>query len=181
MELLAPAFAAKVRANRQLVVFGARLLGLFLLWKIAFYFIWRSPEALSYYREFALGLIEALVSATASLLEQAYAIRFDSVARLVAIGHSGGVTVGEPCAGIEVMATFSALVLAWPAAFARKWWFLGAGLLGIQLLNVARIAGLALLSYYAPEWLDFNHKVGFQLVVFAAIFWAWIKWIKPAK
>lgn len=58
-------------------------------------------------------------------------------------GH-GGVIVVYSCLGYGVMSFFTAFVLAWPKSLNSKLWFLPAGLLLIQTLNIIRFIMLAL-------------------------------------
>ena len=95
------------------------------------------------------------------------------------IGQTGGVRVGEACDGIGVIATFSIFVIAYPGN--KKIPFLILGILNIHLLNVLRVSALCLIQKFAPEFVEFNHKYTFTILVYSAIFALWYLYAKYFK
>jgi exosortase family protein XrtF len=96
--------------------------------------------------------------------------------RLVGIKDSSGVLIGDPCNGLSLFALFTGFVLAYPGAISRKIWFIPLGIILIHLLNVIRVASLALLAFYAPDKLEFNHTYTFTILVYSAVFLLWYVW-----
>ena len=106
---------------------------------------------------------------------------------VVQIVDSLGVTVGAPCDGIVLLALFTVFIIAFPGSWKHKLWFLPAGLISIHLINVLRIAALAIIVDINPAWLDFNHDYTFTILVYAYVFFLWYIWVnkfsplKPEK
>ena len=58
-----------------------------------------------------------------------------------------------------------------------KLWFVPLGFLGILVLNIIRIIALSMIYYHKPQYLDFNHKYTFVIIVYGAIFGLWVLWV----
>ena len=97
---------------------------------------------------------------------------------LVLMAGQPSVVVGPPCNGLVLYALFAGFVLAFPGSWARKLWFIPAGVALIWLLNVLRVAALALNHHYAHATVDFNHHYTFTIVVYACIFGLWMLWAR---
>ncbi|RZL09466.1 MAG: hypothetical protein EOO62_14035, partial [Hymenobacter sp.] len=96
---------------------------------------------------------------------------------LVSLWGQPAVLIGNPCNGLVLYALFSGFILAFPGAGRRKWWFIPLGIGLIYGLNILRIIGLCLNSYYAHDSLEFNHHYTFVIVVYAGIFVLWMWWV----
>lgn len=166
-------------AQRQLVLFLLRALGIYLGWFILYNF-WLKPE----------GTLDQLL--TRSLAEvSTYLLRFAGLTvsfthllqltSLQAEGASGNqaiLDIAHFCNGQVLLALFTGFVLSVPGKVAQKAWFIPAGMAGIFGLNVFRVCCLMVIQVYAPEWLDFNHKYTFTILVYAGIFSLWMIWVK---
>lgn len=97
---------------------------------------------------------------------------------LVMMSGQSSVVVGAPCDGLVLYALFGGFVLAFPGPWQRKLWFIPLGIALIWVLNVLRIAALALNHYYAHQSVDFNHHYTFTFVVYACIFGLWMLWAR---
>ncbi len=168
-----------VKVDRSTLTFLGRLLIFFGVWKLFYFIIWSSDANLAAYKLVVVGFIDTIVSLTAWFLDLFdYEYYLSHSERLVRIGNSGGVTVGEPCAGIGITYTFIALLASYPGNLRHKFWFIPLGVLLIYLINVGRVVGLALLSYHRPEYVEFNHKYLFKIIVYLFIFLLFLWWIK---
>ena len=97
---------------------------------------------------------------------------------LVLMAGEQSVVVGVPCNGLVLYALFAGFVLAFPGPWAHKAWFIPAGIALIWLLNVGRVAALAINHHYAHQTVDFNHHYTFTFVVYACIFGLWMLWAR---
>ncbi len=90
---------------------------------------------------------------------------------------SASIEVAVECTGIRATAIFCAGVLAFPCAWRARGAGIATGLVGVGLLNVGRIAALALVAAYLEEWFDQVHAVLMQgfLILFVAPLW--ITWM----
>ena len=160
-----------------------RPLGQFLLVAAALYLLW----LLGYER--ALGpaghldeaLSRNLAAAGSGLLRL---LGFATVPdpaqpRLLLMDGQPGVWVGDPCNGLVLYALFAGFVLALPGGgWRRKAAFIPAGVGALYLLNVLRVAALALNHHYYRQSVDFNHHYTFSFVVYGAILLLWGWWVR---
>ncbi len=93
------------------------------------------------------------------------------------IDGSTGVWIGGPCNGVTLMCLFAVFIIAYPGNTAAKRWYLPAGILFVYLINIIRIVGLALIAYYSPQYLDFNHTYTFTFIAYSAVFGLWMLWV----
>jgi exosortase/archaeosortase family protein len=97
-------------------------------------------------------------------LEPVMAIRSDQTVML---------NIADVCNGLELLVLYAGLILCLPATRSRKIAYITGGILGIEILNLIRCAGLVLIYLHKPQWLDFSHHYLFTFVVYAFIFWLW--------
>ncbi|MFD1469912.1 exosortase X [Hymenobacter caeli] len=95
---------------------------------------------------------------------------------LVTLAGDPAVLVGDPCNGLALYALFAGFVVAYPGSLRRKAWFIPLGVAAVYLLNVARVAALALNHAYWYHTVDFNHHYTFTFVAYAAILGLWRWW-----
>ncbi|MBT9394860.1 archaeosortase/exosortase family protein [Hymenobacter sp. NST-14] len=99
--------------------------------------------------------------------------------RLLRMDGLPGVWVGDPCNGLVLYALFAGFVLALPGGgWRRKLAFIPAGIGVIYLLNVLRVAALALNHHYYRQSVEFNHHYTFTFVVYGAILLLWAWWVR---
>ncbi len=87
--------------------------------------------------------------------------------------ETASIEVALECTGIKATAIFCAGVLAFPCSWRARGIGIVTGLLGVGLLNIARIITLALVSAYRHDWFDQAHAVLMQgfLILFVAPLW----------
>jgi exosortase/archaeosortase family protein len=81
--------------------------------------------------------------------------------------------IADPCNGLELLILYAGLILCLPAMRGRKFVYIIGGIIGIEILNVLRCAGLVYVYLQKPDWLDYAHHYLFTFVVYAFIFWLW--------
>jgi exosortase/archaeosortase family protein len=92
---------------------------------------------------------------------------------MIRSGDTVLLNIADACNGLEVLALYAGLILCLPASPKRKLAYILGGMVGIEVLNVIRCAGLVLVYLHEPEYLNFSHHYLFTLVVYAFIFWLW--------
>lgn len=100
----------------------------------------------------------------------------DVEARII-FPEKGFVAVGSGCSGLELFLLFFFFIFLMRGRTLDKLWFVPLGMLGILVLNIIRITVLSIIFYHHREYLAFNHKYTFVIVVYGAIFGLWILWI----
>lgn len=93
------------------------------------------------------------------------------------VAESGGICIGAPCSGLELFILFFGFIFLMKGRKRDKLWFVPVGFLAILVLNIIRIIALTLIYIHHPEYLDFNHKYTFVIIVYGAIFGLWVLWI----
>ncbi len=98
----------------------------------------------------------------------------------IGIQGSSSVFMGISCLGMSLMGGFIALIISFPGKLKHKLWFIPAGIIIIQLLNILRMSTLAVLLYYNFEntfkdinflgIIQFNHHDLFNMFIYLVIF-----------
>jgi exosortase family protein XrtF len=91
------------------------------------------------------------------------------------------VSVYEGCNGVNVVIIFVAFVFAFGPYIKKMTAFILAGVFIIHICNLLRIAGLFLISIYAPNFLYFTHKYLFTAFLYAIVFILWLWWIRSVS
>ncbi|MBC8085350.1 MAG: archaeosortase/exosortase family protein [Hymenobacter sp.] len=160
-----------VRSLRRFLLLAV---GLYLLWFFG-YEQWLLPDGRL---DAALSVnIAAAAAAVLRVLGFPASIAANNP-NLLLMGQQMAVFVGDPCNGLVLYALFTGFVLAYPGPVRRKLWFIPAGIMAIYLLNVVRVAALALNHLYSHQTVDFNHHYTFTFVVYGCIFLLWMLWAR---
>jgi len=99
----------------------------------------------------------------------------DALVPVMAIrsGRQTVLSIADRCNGLELLVLYAGLILCLPAARKRQGVYILGGVLLIEILNVIRCVGLALIFLHRPQYLDFSHHYLFTFVVYAFIFGLW--------
>lgn len=160
--------------NRLLVRFLVVAVGLYLAWFFG-YEQWLAQDG-----RLDTLLCTQITQASVGLLRTlGFAATVDAhQANLVLMSGQPTVVVWPPCNGLVLYALFGGFVLAFPGPWQRKLWFIPAGILLIWVLNVVRVAALAINHHYSHETVDFNHHYTFTFIVYGCIFGLWMLWAR---
>ncbi|QAA81641.1 exosortase family protein XrtF [Aequorivita sp. H23M31] len=96
------------------------------------------------------------------------------------------INIVEGCNAVSVIILFVAFVISFAEKFKKTFFFLLAGAVLIYVVNIFRIAMLAIALYKYPEYQDVLHSVIFPAVIYGMVFLLWIIWVrtlnaKPSK
>lgn len=97
--------------------------------------------------------------------------------QVIGVDGSNGVWIGSNCNAISLFMLFVVFIIWYPGHQRSKLWFIPFGLITIHILNILRVVALALIAFYAPDKLAFNHSYTFTFLVYAYIFVLWIWWV----
>lgn len=161
----------------SLVWFALKALGAYFLWLfvLAFFpnFVYEVHFQLIRFQTWASANIISLLG-----FQGSYTTGDKNCLGHLSLNNIPSVCVGTGCSGLEMFVVYIVfLVVVNMGAWKRLLWFLPLGLVTIVLLNILRIVTLAFIYNYAPNYLDFNHKYTFVLVVYGAIFGLWYLWV----
>ena len=174
MSVSAPASTSTLANNRLPLRFLAVAVVLYVLWLVG-YEQWLAPDG-----RLDEVLCQQIASASLVLLRAtgfAASILPDAPHQLL-IRDMPAVYVGPACNGLVMYALFGGFVVAYPGPWLRKLWYIPTGIVIIWLLNVLRVAALAINVHYAYSSVDFNHHYTFNLVVYSCIFGLWLLWVR---
>lgn len=99
------------------------------------------------------------------------------VTRITDFETSHGTWIGEPCNGLKVMGLFAIFIIAFQGSWKDKLWYIPMGAILIHLSNAIRVSALTIIEATHPEYLDFNHNVTFQILIYGIIFGLWYIWV----
>lgn len=83
----------------------------------------------------------------------------------------------EGCNAISVIILFASFVFAFSARFKNTFLFILFGSCLIFILNIFRIALLAVGLYNYPQSEEFLHNIVFPVVIYGVVFVLWIIWV----
>ena len=86
--------------------------------------------------------------------------------------------VVEGCNAISIIILFTSFVLSFFAKIKPTFLFILAGTVIIYVMNVVRIAVLAIGIYKYPQHSDFLHSIIFPLIIYGTVFLLWIIWVR---
>ena len=84
----------------------------------------------------------------------------------------------EGCNAISIIILFTSFVLSFFAKFKTTLLFILAGIVIIYVMNIARIAVLAIGIYEYPQHSEFLHSIVFPLIIYGTVFLLWIIWVR---
>ncbi|MDP3354098.1 MAG: exosortase family protein XrtF [Flavobacteriaceae bacterium] len=85
--------------------------------------------------------------------------------------------VVEGCNSVSVIILFIAFIISFSASFKVTMLYILAGSLIIYIINVIRIAFIAVVIYKFPAFTDFLHQIIFPLIIYGTAFLLWVIWI----
>lgn len=85
--------------------------------------------------------------------------------------------VASYCNGLELLALFAGFILCFPGSWKNKLWFIPSGMILIFICNVIRLYLLCLNRIFYPQYMEFNHKYTFTIMVYSFIFLLWMIWV----
>ena len=104
----------------------------------------------------------------------------DTNMQLVGIDGAHPIWIGSPCNALTLFMFFALFVIAFPGSVKKKLWFIPLGIIIIHIANVLRVIALAIINFYAPQYIEFNHTYTFTFLVYSIIFLLWMWWVKSS-
>jgi exosortase/archaeosortase family protein len=82
--------------------------------------------------------------------------------------------IGDGCNALELFILYAGFIICMPTNFRRMAVFIVLGIVGIFALNILRCSGMFWFNLHKKEWFDFAHHYAFKIIVYAAVFGAWV-------
>lgn len=99
--------------------------------------------------------------------------------RVICVPGYRGVEIQGPCMGLDVFATFIALIIAYPSktGFSKKVLYIIGGIIIIHILNIFRVSAL-IFKNIKWENVEVNHHDIFNFIVYGVVLLMFYFWIK---
>jgi len=160
-----------VKNQKHVLFFIASAIGLYLTWYVV-YDSWLKKDG----RLDHLLTVNAAQNGAGLLRVMGFDAHVEHRSKIF-IGNRSVVKIDHPCNGLELYALFAGFILIYPGSWKKKLLFIPVGLAVIYLLNMVRLAVLALNLIYSEHTFNFNHKYVFTFVVYMVIFGLWMLWV----
>jgi len=158
--------------KNPVLVFLVTVIVLYILWE-TFYASYLSMSPFSYKISSFLGWSSSYFFSLTGLK-----LNWIESTHCISIDGQSALHIGTPCNGLAFFGLFTCFVLAFPAPWKSKAWFLPLGILAIHVLNMIRVILLILNFYFYNSSFDFNHKYSFNFVVYGFMLLVWLYWAK---
>jgi exosortase family protein XrtF len=89
--------------------------------------------------------------------------------------------IADGCNALELFILYAGFIICMPTNFKRAALFIIAGIIGIFILNILRCSGMFWFGLHKKEWFDFAHHYTFKIIVYAAIFGAWVWYCRKIR
>ena len=144
---------------------------LYLAWYLI-YDLWLHPA-----EKIDMLVIDLTILMSKTILETMGYSVFTGSERVIGVDGSGGLWIGDNCNGITLFSLFAVFIIAYRGPLKLKIIYILLGIISIQLLNVVRVVGLAILDTYSRAWTEFNHTYTFNILIYGYIFFLWMLWV----
>jgi exosortase family protein XrtF len=124
-----------------------------------------------------LFVVDATIFLSRIILEGLGYTVFTGEERVIGVDGTGGLWIGDNCNGITLFILFAVFIIAYRGPIKPKIIFITLGILSLQLLNVLRVVGLAILDTHSRAWTEFNHSYTFNIIIYGYIFYLWMLWV----
>lgn len=155
--------------------FLLRFAGLYLLWFLL-YDLWLHPKG-----DLDSGVVFYTIWMAEDLLELLGYSVVTYGSRILAVEGTSGLSVGDACNAVTLIALFAGFMIAYPGKIKRKLYFIALGSISIYVLNVLRIVALAVMETISRSVTEFNHSYTFTFLMYGYIFFLWYWFIRKEE
>lgn len=92
--------------------------------------------------------------------------------------NGGSVFISSGCSGFKQFLQWIFLMLLFPGPWKHKLWFIPAGLVITQLINIMRIDILVIILDYYPQHWHFTHDYILRPFFYVVMFGLWVFWVE---
>lgn len=154
---------------------------LYLIWIILYEGVikprhWIDPWLTNIVSEHSVAMLNVLGFETGQIMT--------GTGNLIFNDHSNLLIIAYICDGLILYIIFAIFLIAFPGPVRHKLWFIPAGFILIYIINLIRVVALVIIQIKAHQYLAFNHKYTFTILVYGFIFLLWFIWVRyfaPAK
>jgi len=163
------------RNKKELIVFLAKFVLLFITWEILYQF-WLEPRAildtwLTYVVASASQFVLAICGVKIDLATDV------NNCQIISLNGRNTVMIAHPCNGLILHVLFAIFLICFKGHWLVKIITLILGMFVIYTINVLRVVALIQIAHYHRDWLDFSHKWLFTAIVYSCVFGIWLLWV----
>lgn len=173
---------------KSVIRFIVLFLGTYLILSALYSFYLKASAESGYPPDFFTNLVAKQSAALLTAFGYDAALEFNSIRKgmLVIMDNKFAVNIVEGCNAISVIILFVSFIISFAERFKKTFLFLLAGAVLIYIVNILRIALLAIALFKYPEYQEVLHSVIFPAVIYGMVFILWIVWVrnlnaKPAQ
>lgn len=164
--------------------------GLFIVLIISFHFLYLGWQAIGYWpvtrwvNDLMVWSVNLLYGQCCWVLEHVFRIDITTInaQRLIAaVNKEGGwarVIVAPECASLKQWLHWIFLMAIFPGPWKHKLWYIPAGLVVIEWINVVRVCGILLMQIPWPNSFHIAHDYIFKVFFYFIIFLMWVLWVE---
>ena len=164
--------------------------GLFIVLIISFHFLYLGWQAIDYWpvtrwvNDLMVWSVNLLYGQCCWVLEHVFRIDITTInaQRLIAaVNKEGGwarVIVAPECASLKQWLHWIFLMAIFPGPWKHKLWYIPAGLVVIEWINVVRVCGILLMQIPWPNSFHIAHDYIFKVFFYFIIFLMWMLWVE---
>ena len=164
--------------------------GLFIVLIISFHFLYLGWQAIDYWpvtrwvNDLMVWSVNLLYGQCCWVLEHVFRIDITTInaQRLIAaVNKEGGwarVIVAPECASLKQWLHWIFLMAIFPGPWKHKLWYIPAGLVVIEWINVVRVCGILLMQIPWPNSFHIAHDYIFKVFFYFIIFLMWVLWVE---
>ena len=169
--------------NKEVVSF---LLKLTVLCGIYFWWfapnVWQLPVISTYYGYFIHYTLKFLIEPSVAILNfMGYGAVIVNLREIDMFDLEFNAHIKNFCLGVDMMFALTALIVSFPGKWIDRVWFIPLGLLGIHIINIARIVGLCLALVHWGHGGFVDHHDLFNLFAVGFIFLMFVVWVNRHK
>ena len=96
---------------------------------------------------------------------------------IVMVKPNASITVQNYCLGLDVMALFTMLIIAYPGPWKKKLLFIPIGIIGVFIINQLRIMAIGICFVDFIEYAWFDNHLYFNVAAYSFIFLFFVGWV----
>lgn len=96
---------------------------------------------------------------------------------IVMVKPNASITIQNYCLGLDVMALFTMLIIAYPGPWKKKLVFIPVGIIGVFIINQLRIMAIGICFVDFIEYAWFDNHLYFNVAAYSFIFLFFVGWV----
>ena len=161
---------------------------LFILLIFSFHFLYLGWQSISYFP--IEGMVNRLFDSASALLfnQSCWVLEHIFNVDIITHNHTIGVmncndtysliNVAPECTSLKQWMHWLFLMILFPGPWKHKLWYIPAGLVVIEWVNVVRVVGITLCMIPFPDRFAFFHDYFFKTLFYFFIFIMWVVWVE---